>query len=338
MLRGGIVGFGKLAVYGHLPGWAARSDVDIVAAADVRTETREELAERLPGAHWYASVEAMLDAEELDLVDVCTPPVFHAGQIRSALERRLHVLCEKPLVVNPDDVTPLAALANHKRCALVTVHNWRYAPALAKVTELLRGGAVGQIRTCRWETQRTGPAAAAAGNWRTEPAQSGGGVLIDHGWHAFSTVNFWLGRPVSLSAGLSTRRHHAFPVEDTAVIAIDYGSAKAEIFLTWAADQRANRLEIRGSQGRIVVEGGRVCLAEERDAGQEKVWTFPSLSEGSQHPDWFAGVLDVFFAEVGDESVRGRNLEEATLCVELLSLAQESNRIGEAVPVPEGRR
>jgi predicted dehydrogenase len=335
MLRGAIVGFGSLAVHGHVPGWNARDDVEIVAAADVRAETEEELARRLPGARWYGSVETMLGTEKLDLVDVCTPPSLHAAGVRRALERGLHVLCEKPLVLKPGDIGPLAALAAQRQLALVTVHNWRHAPALAKVTELLGTDAVGQVRRCRWQTLRTGPAPAAgdAGNWRTDPAQAGGGVLFDHGCHALYVINSWLGRPRSLRARLTARRHRALPVEDTASLHLDYGYSSAEIFLTWAADERANCIEIEGSRGMLKLDGGNVSLETAEVPPSDRVWSFPSLAEGSHHPDWFRGVLNGFFEEVRNTAARGRNLEEAALCLQLLWLAQESDRLGEPLPV-----
>jgi predicted dehydrogenase len=336
MLRGAIIGFGNLAMHGHLPAWIARKDVSVVAAADLRRKAQVELAERLPGARWYDSVEELLNAEKLDFVDLCTPPDSHANLIRAALERSCHVLCEKPLVLKPGDLGPLAALAATRQRALVTVHNWIHSSALAKVTELLRSGVLGPLRRCRWETLRTEPAPAEGGtdNWRIDPARSGGGVLVDHGWHALYVVNSWLGRPKSVRAALTTRRHHAFRVEDTALVELDYGPASAEIFLTWAASERANRIEVEGTRGWLRLDGGKVSLEAPETTLREQNWELPSLAEGSHHPDWFRGVVEGFLAEVQDPRVRGGNLDEAARCVTLLSLAQESNRLGDALTVP----
>jgi predicted dehydrogenase len=335
MLRGALIGFGNLAMQGHLPGWTAREDVELVAAADVRPEAQVELADLLPQARWYDSAEALLDAEKLDFVDVCTPPDSHARLVRAALERSCHVLCEKPLVVRAEDLGPLAALAAARHRALVTVNNWTHASALAKVTELLRGGVIGELRRCRWETLRTQPALTAhsADNWRIDPARSGGGILVDHGWHALYVVNSWLGRPRSVRAQLSARRYHAFRVEDTAFVELDYGGACAEIFSTWAADERANRVAIDGTRGRLSLDGGRITL-EAADLPSERSWELPSLTDGSHHPDWFHGVVESFLEEVQDTSARGRNLAEAALCVTLLCLAKEADRLGKTLPVP----
>ncbi|HKD12792.1 MAG TPA: Gfo/Idh/MocA family oxidoreductase, partial [Thermoanaerobaculia bacterium] len=78
-LKGAFIGFGNVARLGHLPVWLSRDDVEIVAAADVRPEGRRALAAALPAARWYESAQTMLAAEDLDFVDVCTPPAFHAA-------------------------------------------------------------------------------------------------------------------------------------------------------------------------------------------------------------------------------------------------------------------
>jgi myo-inositol 2-dehydrogenase / D-chiro-inositol 1-dehydrogenase len=334
-MRGALLGVGRVALHGHVPGWRERADVEIVAAADSRSEGRDAFHAVFPNARWYPAAADLLANEKIEFVDICTPPDTHAGLIRTALERSCHVLCEKPLVLRAGELGPLAALAATRQRALVSVHNWSHAPALAKVTELVRAGTVGIVRRCRWQTLRTEPAAAARGqdNWRVDPARSGGGILVDHGWHAFYVVNSWLGRPRYVRAQLTTRRHHSFSTEDTALVDLDYETTAAEIFLTWAADERANRVEIEGTQGMLRLDGGQISL--EAGKAPRQFWELPSLAAGSHHPDWFRGVIESFLGEVESTAARGRSLDEAALCVMLISLAEESSRLGEALQLPE---
>src|SRR5262252_3905109 len=239
-LRGGIVGVGHVAVLGHAPGWARRADAVIAAACDPRPERRGELASQLPSVAWHESLEAMLDAERLDFVDVCTPPADHAPAIRRALEAGAHVLCEKPLVLDPAEIASLSHLARERGLALATVHNWRYAPMLARATELVRSGALGAVRSCRWEVLRGRPSAAvgasdAAGNWRLDPRLSGGGILTDHGWHAIYVMTDWMGRPEVAAARLTADGRPDAIAEDTASVELRSDQASGEIFLTWRA-------------------------------------------------------------------------------------------------------
>ncbi len=337
MLKGALLGVGHVAVGGHLPGWRARPDATIVAAADARPERREHLAASFPDARWYDSAEELLGREtaDLDFVDICTQPSTHAPLVRAALARSLHVLCEKPLVLSPEEMRGLPALAADKDRTLCTVHNWLSAPAISRMTALVRAGEIGEVRRARWETLRDKPAvtvatAAAGGdaaeaNWRVDPAQSGGGILVDHGWHALYTISAWMGdSPARVAARLEIRKYSQWPVEDTATVILAYPSASAEIFLTWAAPNRANRIEVEGTLGLLRLEGTRLSL--ERETAPTESWEVPSLTEGSHHPDWFGGVIDEFLGEIADSRARGRNLAQAALCVQVLALARESSR------------
>ncbi|HTO87629.1 MAG TPA: Gfo/Idh/MocA family oxidoreductase [Thermoanaerobaculia bacterium] len=331
MLRGALIGVGHVARNGHLPGWREVPDLTFVAAADARTEGAGAFRSAYPEARWYESAEELLAGESPDFVDVCTPPAGHAPIVRAALEAGCHALCEKPLVLSAEELPGLADLARRKDRALVTVHNWKHAPALAKMTELLREGSLGRVRRVRWETLRTQPAVAAgeSGNWRVDPAQSGGGVLMDHGWHALYVLRQWLGgQPRAVSARLETRRHREFQIEDTAAVSLDWDGVEAGISLTWAADERRNRVGIDGDRGGLNLDGGRLELS--LDGAAPIVWELPSLAEGSHHPDWFRGVAGEFLEEVRDPAVRGRNLAEAALCVRLIAAAKESSRRGGA--------
>ncbi len=331
MLRGAILGAGGVAVNGHLPSWRERRDVAIVAVADARPDRREAFAAVFPQARCYGSAEELLACEQLDFVDICTPPTSHAALCRAALQRSLHVLCEKPLVLTPEELRGLPALAAEKERVLFTVHNWKHAPALLRMTELVRSRALGEIRHCRWETLRERPAAAVgnSSNWRIGPAQSGGGILVDHGWHALYVVQAWLpSAPRTVAARLSTRKHREWPIEDTADLMLFHPSASAEVFLTWAADERANRIRLSGTLGQLVLDGGRLELFDVDGAATIEAWTLPSLTEGSHHPDWFGGVIEEFLAEIADPRARGHNLAEAAICANVLALARESNRRG----------
>jgi predicted dehydrogenase len=329
MLRGAIVGFGNVALHGHVPAWRERRDVEIVAVTDARAERRALCAAALPAAHWHDSVDALLDEAGLDFVDICTPPSSHASLVHRALEGGLHVLCEKPLVHSVEDCAWLAGLADKRGRVLHTVHNWHHAPIVRRTAELIREGAVGDVRRVVWHTRRTRPATAVderEGNWRIDPVVAGGGVLTDHGWHVFYVVTRWVGAtPTGVSARLERRRHTSLAVEDTATVQVVYPHATADILLTWADDVRQNWAEVTGATGRLELRDD--TLVWHAAAGREEQWPCPpALSGGSHHPDWFHAVADEFVAEIASGAPRRDNLAEAALCVALESAARESSR------------
>lgn len=330
MLRGAFIGFGNVAAKGHLPGWQSRNDIGIVAATDAFAARREVFLGACPEGRWYESVDDLLSGETLDFVDICTPPGSHATLIKSALDSGLHVLCEKPLVTRVEDAQIVAAAAARAGRIVHTVHNWLKAPICLKISALIAEGAIGTIRSVRWRTLRTQPAVAftpdGGKNWRVDPAIAGGGILFDHGWHALYCILRWAGVPRGIAAQLETRRFHEWPLEDTATLTLDLTSGSGHIYLSWAANERSNHIEIEGEQGHINVVNDSVVVSSN---STERRWSCPpSLSEGSHHPDWFVGVVEDFrIAATGGGK---GNLDEAILCAQLIDLAQRSSAAGGA--------
>jgi len=327
VLKGAFIGFGNVAAKGHMPGWRARNDARIVAATDAALSRREAFLAACPDGRWHATVDDLLSSEKLDFVDVCAPPGSHAALIERAFRAGLHVLSEKPLVTRVEDAKRVAASAAGAGRVLHTVHNWLHAPLCRKISALVDDGAIGPVRGVRWRTLRTQPAIAVSAdgvaNWRVDAEQAGGGILSDHGWHALYCVTRWAGVPAGVAARLETRRFHDQRLEDTADLALDTAAGVSHIFLTWAADERSNAIEIEGEKGAICVIGDAVVL---KSNGRERRWTSPSLSEGSHHPDWFGGVAADFLA-----AARGgakSNLNDAVLCARLIDAAQRSSAAG----------
>jgi predicted dehydrogenase len=328
VLKGAFIGFGNVAANGHLPGWRAREDVRIVAATDAAVTRREAFLAARPGGQWCETVDDLLAGEKLDFVDICAPPGSHAALIERALDAGLHVLSEKPLVTRVEDAKRIAAAAARAGRIVHTVHNWLEAPVCRKISKLIDEGAIGAVRSVRWRTLRTQPAIAVSAdgvtNWRVDPAMAGGGILFDHGWHAIYCVMRWAGTPLGVASRLETRRFHEHPLEDTASVDLDTAAGVSNIFLTWAADERSNGIELDGEEGEIRITGDAVVL---KSRSQQRRWSCPpSLSEGSHHPDWFGGVAADFVAAARDGAKS--NLDQAILCARLIDAAQRSSVSG----------
>jgi predicted dehydrogenase len=330
LLRGAFIGFGNVAAKGHLPGWQSREDVKMLAATDVATARREAFLAACPDGRWYDGVDELLSGETLDFVDICTPPGSHATLIKRALDAGLHILCEKPLVTRFADAQMVAAEATSAGRIVHTVHNWLKAPICLKISALIAEGAIGAVRSVRWDTLRTEPAIASPAdggkNWRVDPAMAGGGILFDHGWHALYCIARWAGAPHGIAALLETRRFHEWPLEDTATITLDLTLGSGHIHLTWTASERSNHIEIEGEQGHIEVVDDSVIVR--RNSSERRWHCPPSLSEGSHHPDWFVAVAEDF--EIAVAGGGKGNLDEAVLCARLIDLAQRSAAAGGA--------
>jgi len=332
--RGALLGFGHMAERGHLPAWREREDVRIVAVADADAD-RRALAERLiPGAGVYAEAAELLREEQIDFVDISTPPAYHAPLIAEAAAAGCQVLCEKPLATSEEAYRLAVDAARAAGVTLFTVHNWKNSPAFTRVASLLADRAIGPLRRIRMESIRNGRSVTVGREWRGEAAIAGGGILVDHGWHALYLLPALAGQNARrISAVLEKRRYEDSDVEDTATCTIEFPSMTGEIFLTWAGAERRTRWLLEGESGSIELD--EQDLRVNRGDRTESCQIEHSLSAGSHHPEWFGPIIDAFMREVDGEISRGENLAEAEECLTLLSLAYASaSRDGEPLRVP----
>jgi oxidoreductase len=334
VLRGAIIGFGGVAEQAHLPTWRTRTDMRIVAIAEPDAGRRARAETLLPGAAAYADAAQLLRERELDFVDVATPPSLHVGAILAATAAGAHVLCEKPLTPSWADFARVRDAARDRGVTLFTVHNWKCSEPFRRVQALVADGVIGPLASIEFETVRDGCAGGAAGDWRMRRGLAGGGILVDHGWHAFYLLVALAGEwPLTIRAGLARRRYRAAEVEDTADCLVEFPSLVGRVRLTWAGGERRTRWELHGRDGRIVVTDAAIVV--HRGHTSETIVCSESLSGGSHHPEWFGPVVDAFRREIGDATVRGENLAEAELCARLLAQAYASHAdSGRAKPIP----
>ena len=126
MLKVGMVGMGGIS-RSHTTSWAQIPEVKVVAVCDIRAEYAEKAAEAT-GGRAYLDFDQMLEAESLDILDICLPTYLHAEYALKALNRGIHVLSEKPVSLRREDVARLyeAAKKNDRRFMIAQVLRfWR---------------------------------------------------------------------------------------------------------------------------------------------------------------------------------------------------------------------
>ena len=138
MYKGAIVGCGAVACQAHVPAWRTASAFRMVAAVDPIPAQRAHIQTLLPEVRCYADLETLFAHEELDFLDVCTPPALHEEGILQACAHGLHVLCEKPLTFTARALQRIMAAAielHHDENGIV----WPLSIAPFQVTVLTLG-------------------------------------------------------------------------------------------------------------------------------------------------------------------------------------------------------
>lgn len=165
----------------------AQPGVTIRACADVDEEARSAF-ETSFDAPAYPTHEALLaDHGDADLGTVITPHAYHHAQILACLDAGMHVYVEKPLVVDLDEAVEVIGAARERDCLLQVGYQRRFHPLFDRLRRIVDDGRIGQphFAACHLEQDWIGP---QSGTWRTEPAISGGGQLVDSGSHLLDVL------------------------------------------------------------------------------------------------------------------------------------------------------
>ncbi len=139
----GVLGAGTWARAAHLPGFRRDRRCRLVAIADPEIARAREAAKDFDIPTATADHRELLQRDDIDIIDVCTPSHTHFELAWAALEAGKHVLCEKPVAYNFRDTRRAAALARANNLKTKLGFTFRYAPALRYMRELVAEGFVG---------------------------------------------------------------------------------------------------------------------------------------------------------------------------------------------------
>ncbi|MEW1719982.1 Gfo/Idh/MocA family oxidoreductase [Streptomyces sp. NPDC093109] len=284
----GMVGYAFMGA-AHSQGWRTAGHVfdlpmrPVLAAVCGRDRTAVEAA---AAKHGWAAAETdwrrLIERDDVQVVDVCTPGDSHAEIAIAALEAGKHVLCEKPLAnsVGEAEAMVRAAEAARTRGQLAMVgFNYRRVPAISYARKLIAAGRLGTLRHVRVTYLQDWLADPAAPlTWRLDRERAGSGALGDLGAHIVDLAQFLAGEPIAgvsalsetfvrerpvlsgASAGLSGAAGSAYgpvTVDDAAVFTGRLASgALASFEATRMAAGRKNalRLEINGERGSLAFD------------------------------------------------------------------------------------
>src|SRR5579872_2820888 len=171
---------------------------EVLPSVEIVADVSDDLAERAARSwgipRWTSDWATVLEDDEIDIVDICTPPDLHVPIGTAGAAAGKHVYCEKPLGRNSAETTALCDAVTQRGVASFVAFNYRWAPAVQYARELIAQGAVGEI----WHVHATYNTGAEADpsspwRWRYSRERAGHGALSDLGSHLFDMVRMLVG-------------------------------------------------------------------------------------------------------------------------------------------------
>lgn len=195
-LKVGVIGVGGIARV-HMPGWEASPHTEVIAGADLSHEALDHWSKQWNVSKTYVNSDDLINDPDIDIIDVCTPNMYHTELTIAALEAGKHVICEKPLAPTPADVQRMIDARDKSGKMLMTAQHFRFSGKSKALKAEIDAGALGEIYHARsWMLRRT---AIPTRLGFLLKKHSGGGATIDIGVHILDLTLWFMGNPKPVS-------------------------------------------------------------------------------------------------------------------------------------------
>ena len=243
----------------------------------------------------YGSYQEVLDDPTIDAVYIPLPNEMHRPWVLAAADAGKHVLCEKPLALNANEASQMVEHCRRRGVLLAEAFMWRHQPRSLQLLELVRKGAIGELRLIR--SSFSFP--IEPGDWRLDPAR-GGGALFDVGCYGVSTARLYAASEPTKSAAMAHLGATGVDLSFTAQLQFPTG-VLATIDCSFEQPFRCS-YELVGSRGVIEVPDGYLPPADRPIALLRTIGSASDAGNSADHSrtlefepiDQYAAMVDSF--------------------------------------------
>ena len=342
-IRVGVVGggIGKL----HCEGYALLPDMfDLVGFCDLDERRRNTFKDAYNFTFVTDSFDALCARNDIDVINICTPPFLHFAQIEQALRAGKNVICEKPLVGSLQQIDHLRGVCDETGNHIMPVYQYRYGHGFKKFLHLKQAGILGRPFMANVEIAwQRGPEYFAV-PWRGKMATHIGGCLVDQSIHMHDMVQQAMGAVKKVNARTRTLVNDVETEDCAAVILeMDNDSLVSESISLGAAEEKT-RLKFMFENMTVLTDHNRPYKP------QDEPWLFVPKDEKTANamervlrdfrPGYsgFAGLFeDYYMALSAGEDVPVTlpvTLDDAYASIELVTAMYASAHKERAVPLP----
>ena len=263
IVRIGIIGMGNIGK--HHAGYLLDGKVDRCQLTAVCSTSPDKLADyAAKGVTVFRDAKELLSSKKVEAVIIATPHYQHTTLGIAAFDAGLHLMVEKPISAHKADAEKLIK-AHKKNTKLVVggMFQLRVEPRYEKIRALIRGGDLGEIVRVNWVNTDwfRSEAYYVSSAWRATWKGEGGGVLINQCLHNLDVLQWLLGMPVSVRGYCQLGRFHQIEVEDNVTAYLEWSNGATGVFVSSTGEAPgANRFEIVGTRGTLVLENGKLMF------------------------------------------------------------------------------
>lgn len=329
-IRWGVIGSGGIAKRRTIPEGILKADNALLAAVCGRDVKKNEELARQHGAKPAKDIAELLKSD-IDAVYIATPVHQHLEQARQAAAAGKHVFCEKPLGLDVAEAEAMVAACRQARVNLGTAFMMRFHSQHVVAQKMIAEGKLGRPVYARAQIAFWYP--PLPGAWRQNPAEGGGGALIDLAGHCLGLFEMFFG-PVTAVSCRVNRTIHDYASEDSGVALARFANGAlgtVDNFFCVPDSSSRNRLELYGSAGSILAEN----TIGQADAGEMTAFLAGGETQIKPAPvNTYRAEIEAFSQALLD----GRDTTDSALAglrsQRLLAACYESAQVKREIPTP----
>jgi len=337
MIKAGIIGLGKMGM-SHCAIGNAHPDIDLVAVCDTSTLVLEVL-KKYASFNTFSDYRKMLNETELDCL-FATPTKLHAEIVLLALEKGIHVFCEKPFSLTLKQGQQMTELARSKKLVGQVGYHNRFIGTFNYFKTLLEKNIIGQVYHFTGEAYGPVVVKKKGGTWRSD-SKEGGGCLFDYASHVINLIEFILGEIKDVD-GTLLKSIYSREVEDAVYSSLFLENGISGLLTVNWSDETYRKMSTQitalGTEGKIIADAQEMKIylkKDDNELGLEKGWNMKYITDLTDQVDFYlrgeeySSQIDYFVNCIKENNLQNKNSFEAAfhtdMVIEMLKNYKKSN-------------
>lgn len=329
-IRWGILGCARIAQRALIPAISEASNAILYGIASRDSHKANEWKEKFNFQKVYPDYQSLLHDPDIDAIYNPLPNHLHCEWTCKSAKAGKHILCEKPLALNVQEVRKMIRETDKYDVYLMEAFMYRFHPQHTKVLELIEKDAIGEIRT--FHASFTFPYSGGKEDYRTTP-EWGGGALMDVGCYVINAARMIIGEEPN-SVYSKAHFDSKWKIDMTDSILLEFPQGQTALLSSSFETQFQNQYDVVGSKGKISLlrafipklNNGIIEIYQE---DKIKTITIPAINQ-------YTLMVEHFDNCILENKLPRFPADDAFYNMRVINAAQESARTGKVVKLKNG--
>jgi len=334
MIKTGIIGLGKMGL-SHASIINAHRDLDLVSVCDTSNLILEAM-KKYGSFEVYTDYKKMIDESDLNALFIATPTKYHSEMVIYALEKGIHVFCEKPFALTIAQGENMVELAKKNKLVNQAGYHNRFIGTFNYLRKLIENKAIGEVYHFIGEAYGPVVVKRKESTWRSDSSE-GGGCLFDYASHVINLIEYVLD-DIKEVDGVMLKKIYSSGVEDAVYGGLYLANGlSGQLSVNWSDEtyrKMSTQITVQGTEGKIITDAQEMKIylkKENKKLRLEKGWNMRYITDLTDPVDFYlrgeeySAQVDYFAKCIASGTLDNVNSFESALHTDLVIESLKNN-------------